>query len=184
MSLDDVTALINRLVLLVAAGSVCACGGSEMDDPQLDAGPVIVSAIPFEDARLARVIELATAHWGATPGTLAGWTIVLQPEPVAGCGAHPASGCAFYGRREIRVSLAPEKTLDPACLEASVLAHEIGHAVLFETGRGTGHEHLEWRDAGAWTAYWHEAVVAEGACSRLARSAGAVQSWVAWMTST
>jgi hypothetical protein len=78
--------------------------------------------------RIATTLDAALRYWGGTWDDLAGVTITLSGDAAVPCGAGQSLGCFDGG--ELRLT-----TLDPglgtfACVEATVLVHEVGHAVL------------------------------------------------------
>jgi hypothetical protein len=77
--------------------------------------------------RVEEVLSLSLEYWDGDWSHLAGRTITFSTGPYVYCGgAHRASGC-FDGN--IRVSTWDPGTGTVDCVEQTVLAHEIGHAV-------------------------------------------------------
>ena len=126
-----------RWALAIALGStlVAACGGPP-GTPAFavhDASVVVETSAPFAGQpdfapRVESTIGTALAYWGGGWQDLAGWTVTLTDDPRVPCGAGEALGCAEG--RSIRLT-----TVDPglggfACVEQTVLVHEIGHAVI------------------------------------------------------
>ncbi len=82
---------------------------------------------PDFDSRVQSTVDAALRYWGGSWGDLNGRTITLVDDPYVECSHTTSLGC-FDGN--IRLT-----TRDPAigtfsCIEATVLVHEIGHAVL------------------------------------------------------
>jgi hypothetical protein len=115
------------VLFLLAAG----CGGephpvvrpTECDRTVL--GACVVGAAPNLDTKyLERQMRLSLAYWNEPEGALEGWAIVFSRDTVP-CPTAPASGCTWWDSSKT-IEL---HALDPDCLEASMLVHEIGHAV-------------------------------------------------------
>jgi hypothetical protein len=116
------------LPLLAAA----ACGGVEPSFHVRDTSVVVRSDAAFTrsvdfPARVESTVDAALVYWGGSWKDLAGATIVLDGSPHVACAGHASSTGCYDG--DIRVS-----TLDAGesipCVEATVLVHEIGHAVI------------------------------------------------------
>jgi hypothetical protein len=123
---------------------LAACGGVEPDFRVRDAGVVIRTDAAFTrsvdfPARVESTVTAALGYWGGSWSDLSGTTIVFDGSPRVDCAGHgPSTGC-YDG--DIRVS-----TLDAGdplpCVEATVLVHEVGHAVIGDPG----HEDPRWMD--------------------------------------
>jgi hypothetical protein len=129
------SSLAAPLALLAMAAAGC---GPEEDAARPDlvvngAGVALRTTAPFArapdfPARLATTADAALRYWGGGWHHLAGVTITLSGEPTVSCNGEPSLGC--FDGREIRLT-----TLDPglgtfACVEQTVLVHEVGHAVI------------------------------------------------------
>jgi hypothetical protein len=95
---------------------------------------VVETSAPFAQqadfpGRVETTIGAALAYWGGTWSDLAGFTITITDAPSVACGGSTSAlGC--QEGRSIRLT-----TRDPgigtfACVEQTVLVHEIGHAVI------------------------------------------------------
>ena len=116
---------------MLAAG--CAGKGDGADFTVHDVGIRIDTSAAFAHqvgfpARIEAVIGASLAYWGGGWDRLAGRELTLSNGPYVTCGdARSASGC-WDGN--LRIS-----TWDPgvgtvACVEQTVLVHEIGHAIV------------------------------------------------------
>jgi hypothetical protein len=90
-------------------------------------------------ARIESTLGAALVYWSGSWSDLAGATIVFDGRANVDCGnLGPSTGC-FDG--DIRIS-----TLDAgetiSCVEATVLVHEVGHAVIGDPG----HADPRWMD--------------------------------------
>jgi hypothetical protein len=112
--------------------ALAACGGVQPDFRVRDTGVVVRSDAAFTrsvdfPARVESTVDAALGYWGGSWSNLAGTTIVFDGNAHVACGnLGPSTGC-YDG--DIRVS-----TLDAGesitCVEATVLVHEVGHAVI------------------------------------------------------
>jgi hypothetical protein len=123
---------------------VAACGGVEPDFRVRDAAVVVRSDAAFTrstdfPARVESTVQAALDYWGGSWSDLAGTTIVFDGSPDVACAGHGSSTGCYDG--DIRVS-----TLDAgepiACVEATVLVHEVGHAVIGDAA----HDDPRWMD--------------------------------------
>jgi hypothetical protein len=90
-------------------------------------------------ARVESTLEAALAYWGGSWADLAGSTIVFEGAPNVECpGNGPSTGC-YDGN--IRVTT-QDAGLTVACVEVTVLVHEVGHAIIGDAG----HEDQRWMD--------------------------------------
>ena len=124
--------------------ALAACGGLQPDFRVRDAGVVVRSEAAFTrsvdfPARIESTVEAALDYWSGAWSDLAGTTIVFDGSPHVACGGHASSTGCYDG--DIRVS-----TLDAGesitCVEATVLVHEVGHAVIGDAG----HADPRWMD--------------------------------------
>ncbi len=122
-----------RALVPVIACLAASCGGRGVDFYVHDTGVVVDSTAPFAvrpelAARLESTVGAALAYWGGDWSALAGRTITLTDEPSVPCDGVPgATGC-YDGN--VRVTTVDPDTGTYACVEQTVLVHEIGHAVL------------------------------------------------------
>ena len=128
------------LVLPLLAG----CGGVEPDFRVRDAGVLVRSDAAFTRSpdfpvRVESTLQAALDYWGGTWTDLAGTLIVFDGSPHVACAGHESSTGCYDG--DIRVS-----TVDAgepiSCVEATVLVHEVGHAVVGDPG----HADPRWMD--------------------------------------
>jgi hypothetical protein len=113
-----------------------ACGGGAAPEVLAVHGAAVVveSAAPFVQApdfpaRLESTLAEALGYWGGGWRDLDGWTIALTDEPRVACGASTAAlGC--QAGRSIRFTVRDPGAGPFACVEQTVLVHEVGHAVL------------------------------------------------------
>jgi len=109
-----------------------ACGGGATHLQANGVSVVLESSAPFAyapdfDERLRSTIDVALQYWGGSWDEMNGRTLTLVDDSFVACHGTEALGC-FDGN--IRFT-----TRDPSlgtfpCVEATVLVHEIGHAVL------------------------------------------------------
>ena len=124
--------------------ALAACGGVQPDFRVRDAGVVVRSDAAFTrsvdfPARIESTVDAALVYWGGSWKDLAGATIVLDGSPHVACAGHASSTGCYDG--DIRIS-----TLDAGesitCVEATVLVHEVGHAVIGDAD----HNDARWMD--------------------------------------
>jgi hypothetical protein len=118
---------------LVAAGLLAsACG--PRPDFELHGVPVVVaSQTPFATrpdlpGRLESTIDAALGYWGGSWSDLKPVTITLEDGRYVECQGHASATGCFDGR-DLRVST-QDLGAPFACVEQTVLVHEIGHAVI------------------------------------------------------
>ena len=141
-----------RSVVLSLALLLAACGGGGERAPL--AVTVAGQAAPYAPAylsspdvasRAAAVVSSAAEVWTAPPAALDGYLLVLEQAPFdcgrAGIEAEHIVGCTWRGNHVIQVL-----ALGAACPEATVIAHEVGHAVLADEH----HRDRRWRDGTFW----------------------------------
>lgn len=130
-------ARIQGLVAVLATGVLGSCGssGSAPQAPSFSVQGVNVfleTTAPFTSApdfpaRIESTIDAALGYWGGSWSKLDGLDLTLVDDPTVPCRGMEALGC-YDGA--IRLT-----TRDPgigtfACVEETVLVHEIGHAVI------------------------------------------------------
>jgi hypothetical protein len=118
----------------VALALLVGCGGTQAAQAQKAQGvrAVLDTTAPFASApdfqaRLDNTIDAALQYWGGSWGDVDGRSITLVDDQFVDCRGTSALGC-FDGNFRLT-------TRDPgigtfACIEATVLVHEIGHAVI------------------------------------------------------
>lgn len=118
---------------LVLAGALAAACGSRPDFELHGVGVVVDSQNPFAvsadlPARLESTVQAALGYWGGSWSDLRLVTIRLEDSRYVECpGQASATGC--FDGRDLRVST--QDLGNPfACVEQTVLVHEIGHAVV------------------------------------------------------
>ncbi len=124
---------VARKLSVVLAALAVSCGRQQVEFYVHDTGVSVETDAPFArqrdlPARVESTIDAALAYWGGDWSALRGSTITLSGAQYVSCrGNDRALGC-YDG--DVRVT-----TLDPgtgafACVEQTVLVHEIGHAVI------------------------------------------------------
>jgi hypothetical protein len=117
-------------MLVVALTAAC---GSRPDFELHGVGVVIAAKTPFAmrpdlPARLESTVEAALGYWGGSWSDLRLVTITLEDSRYVECpGNASATGC--FDGRDLRVSTQDLGT-PFACVEQTVLVHEVGHAVI------------------------------------------------------
>jgi hypothetical protein len=123
------------LTLLLAGG----CGGvASPSAPETlevhGAAVVLDTSAPFAHApdfpdRIESTLSAALTYWGGDWSALQGTTIELTDAPHVTCGtAESALGC--QDGRSIRLTVQDPSIGQLACVEQTVLVHEVGHAVV------------------------------------------------------
>jgi hypothetical protein len=117
---------------LVLAGLLAACGSRP--DFELHGVPVVVASQtsfatqPDLPGRLGSTVEAALGYWGGSWSDLRQVTITLEDGRYVQCLGHASATGCFDGR-DLRVSTQDLGT-PFACVEQTVLVHEVGHAVI------------------------------------------------------
>lgn len=134
-------------IAIAAAATLAACdtsgtAGGGATGEGLDV--LVESNAPFARAedlrpRLDSTIDAALEYWGGTRQDLDGYTLLLVDRPSV-CGLENALGCV-QGRR-IEVTTQDPGTGTVACVEQTVLVHEIGHLVIGDPN----HEDPRWME--------------------------------------
>lgn len=133
-------------------GLLAACGGpqdstqpaSHLRSPrglQLE----LASDAPFTqaedfDARLESTVDVALQYWGGSWALLEDRTLRIVDAPTVDCAGREALGC--YDGAELRFTTRDPSTGTVACIEQTVLIHEIGHLVLGDPN----HDDPRWMD--------------------------------------
>jgi len=130
---------MGRWSALLVAALAFACGGGDANTAasaaSLDVDGVLValnSSAPFAHApdfpaRLESTLQAALTFWGGTWRQVQGRTITFVDDPTVPCGDAQALGC-FEG--SITLTTRDPGTGTVACVEQTVLVHEIGHLIL------------------------------------------------------
>lgn len=134
--------------LAAAALLAAACGGEPRPfdvRAELHGATAEWATAPELTPRTAEAVETTAAAWGRPVLDLHDLEIVYT-DRLIDCGGKAAVGCARGGedgvwRLEVMVYGAP-------CLEATTLAHEVGHLVL---GGDPQHRDPRWRDRAFWS---------------------------------
>jgi hypothetical protein len=140
-------ALAGARAIVAAAVLICGCGGPSADFALHDTAIVLESDAPFTRqpdfaARVEDTIESALAYWGGSWRDLRGSTIIFAGSRYVTCGeVTGAIGC-YDG--DIRIST-QDSGLTFTCVEETALVHEVGHAVIGDSG----HTDPRWLDFGA-----------------------------------
>lgn len=117
--------------LLVAAA--CGGGGAGPDLSVHGASVYLDTAAPFAsapdfEARLESTLAAALTYWGGGWERLAGYEVTFTDDARVPCGAGVALGC--IEGRSIRLTTQDPSLGGFACVEQTVLVHEVGHAVI------------------------------------------------------
>jgi len=123
-------------VAVVASLLAVGCGGGVTSEALDVHGVAVVleTSAPFAGApdfpaRIESTLAEALGYWGGGWRDLEGSTIVLTDEPRVACGASSAAlGCR--DGRSIRLTVSDPSFGRFACVEQTVLVHEVGHAVV------------------------------------------------------
>jgi hypothetical protein len=125
--------------LMAAIGLACGGGGGETTTTtsasSLDVDGVLIqvdSTAPFTrasdfPARVESTIAAALDFWGGSWRLVQGRTITFVDTPTVECSSTPSLGC--YDS-DIRLTTRDPGVGTVACVEQTVLVHEIGHLVL------------------------------------------------------
>jgi hypothetical protein len=106
--------------------------------------------------RIAATVERSARRWGGSTLDLTGWTVVFQDGPVECNVFWRKTGCTDALDQTMTV-----RADEVGCVEATVLPHEVGHALL-PLGDPFHLDH-RWRDGAAWIALERD-LVADGGC--------------------
>lgn len=128
------------IVTALLGPALAACGGPEDSDApatqvqsprglhlELATDAPFTRAADF-DARMESTIEVALQYWGGSWALLEDRTIHLVDTPTVDCGGRESLGC--YDGHAIWFTTRDPGTGTVACIEQTVLVHEIGHLVL------------------------------------------------------
>jgi hypothetical protein len=78
--------------------------------------------------RVTSTMAVALAYWGGDWRAIDGLILTLTDEPTVACGTRKALGCTQGDEMQVVTSDPGAGTF--ACVEQTVLVHEIGHAVI------------------------------------------------------
>lgn len=124
-----------RIALLAAL--LAGCGGAAAPVPTFTvrgASIVVDSDAPFTQQadfpeRLESTLDVALGYWGGGWGDLDEVTITFTDAPHVACGSQGAAlGC--HEGRDIRLTVRDPGAGELACVEQTVLVHEVGHAAI------------------------------------------------------
>ncbi len=138
-----------RWSLLVGSLALASCANGDAAFVVHDTAVVVHSDAAFAHSsdlplRFETTVEAALTYWGGTWHDLAATTVTLEGDQHVQCnGVDDAIGC--HAGREIRVSTRDPSLGTWSCVEATVLVHEIGHAVIGDPD----HEDARWMDFSA-----------------------------------
>ncbi len=132
---------------LLGLSSCTNSGVVALDFQARGVGVVVNSTAPFTrqadfPARVESTIDEALQYWGGTWAVLDGMTITFDGDRYVRCGGMTAALGCYDG--SIHVSTCDIATVFN-CVEATVLVHEIGHAVIGDPD----HADPRWMDFGA-----------------------------------
>jgi hypothetical protein len=98
------------------------------------------------EARLRATADRAARFWGgAGVEDLRGWRVTVRDGTLV-CGDHVDLGCAHFDLTWIALSAMAGEGWSTLCAEATLLAHEVGHAILWTPS----HEDPRWVLLPAW----------------------------------
>ena len=138
-------ATMTRALALALVLAAAGCGGP----PQLSVR--IESIQPWAlradaESRILGVAGRAARFWGAGVEQLDGWLVVVM-DGVVPCGDSVQVGCTdFWPLQKMTVSALAGEGWHPSCAEQTLLAHEVGHAILWTAG----HDDARWSLLPAW----------------------------------
>lgn len=142
-----VTRVLVALVLVAAAG----CGGDPGAFPLVFDLRSQTAWVQRADAqqRLFATADRAARFWGATGNQdMAGWLVIVQDGTIE-CGGGVDLGCTYFSSwpwGRIVLSAAAGEAWLTRCAEQTLLAHEVGHAILDTPS----HEDPRWSLLPAW----------------------------------
>jgi len=136
------TSLVTAVVLLLGCAAPPTTGLQVVVAPHSAAAPAWL-ADPSVGDRARTTSEIVVAAWHAPARRLDGYTLTLEAGAgTLDCGGTPATGCttvAGGGGGTIVVEVG-----SAACVEVTVLAHELGHVAL---AGDSGHADARWYSA-------------------------------------
>jgi hypothetical protein len=124
------------VVAIALAISACGGGGGGAQDARAirveNVNIVLATSAPFTQAadfpsRVQNTIDVALGYWGGSWSDVEGRSITLVDDSYVECNGSEALGC-FDGN--IRLTTRDPSIGTFACVEETVLVHEIGHAVI------------------------------------------------------
>lgn len=130
--------------MAIAVLGISACGGLTEGFQVRDTLVTVRTDAAFTrsadfPARVESTLAAALDYWGGSWSDLAGSAIVFEGAAHVECGSNgPSTGC-YDG--DIRVTT-QDAGLTVSCVEATVLVHEVGHAVIGDAA----HEDPRWMD--------------------------------------
>jgi hypothetical protein len=130
--------------MAIALLGISACGGLTEGFQVQDTLVTVRTDAAFTrsadfPARVESTLAAALDYWGGSWSDLAGSAIVFEGAAHVDCGSNgPSTGC-YDG--DIRVTT-QDAGLTVSCVEATVLVHEVGHAVIGDAA----HHDQRWMD--------------------------------------
>lgn len=120
------------VALLAATLPACARQEAAPDFQVRGLGVVVATDAPFAArpdlaARIESTVQASLQYWGGTWEQLAGATLTLSGAAAVPCGGGQALGC-WDG--DLRVTTRDPGVGTVSCVEATVLVHEVAHAVI------------------------------------------------------
>jgi hypothetical protein len=96
--------------------------------------------------RTTSAADAAARAWGGSRDSLDGWIVRYVGGDFIDCDGTRADGCSSAGALGGGGTMRLLASASPTCLEATSLAHEVGHAVIGD------HDHRDprWRDSQFW----------------------------------
>ncbi len=136
---------MRRTVMLTLALAAAGCGEPPLTFV-LESQAAWVQSSDAEN-RLRATAARASRFWGAQGiEDLNGWVVVVR-DGVIDCGGSAQVGCTeFRPPRRMVLSAVAGDGWHPTCAEATLLAHEVGHAILWTAD----HDDPRWTLLPAW----------------------------------
>jgi hypothetical protein len=124
--------------------TLAACGSEQPDFQVRDVAVEVRTDAAFTrsadfPARVESTLSAALAYWGGDFHHLAGVTVTFDGAAHVTCGGWPSATGCYDG--DIRVSTR-DAGVTVSCVEATVLVHEVGHAVIGDAS----HADPRWMD--------------------------------------
>jgi len=119
---------------LILVATLAACGADPLSFDVRSSAPWAQRA--DAEQRLRATADRAARFWGASGvENLRGWTVTVRDGSLI-CGDHIDLGCTHFEWRWIALSAMAGEGWSTPCAEATLLAHEIGHAILWTPSHG------------------------------------------------
>lgn len=98
------------------------------------------------ESRVRALADRAAQFWGGDLDQLDGWLVIVQDGTVQ-CGDSVQVGCTeFWPLKRITLSALAGEGWHPSCAEQTLLAHEVGHAILYDVD----HSDPRWAEIPNW----------------------------------